>query len=48
MNVFKNVAEDIPGQKAYIEMNRGLKNKVHSFLKFGLFLVISLKIVTVG
>lgn len=39
----KNVGADVPGQKAYIGMNQGLKNKAHSFLMVGLFSVISLK-----
>lgn len=44
MNVWKkNVGADVPGRKAYIGMNQGLKNKAHSFLMVGLFSVISLK-----
>lgn len=40
MNVFKNVAVDVLGQRSYVEMNLK-KNKALWFLMVELFLVIS-------
>lgn len=36
INVLKNnVAADVPGQKSYLEINQGLKNKGSSFSWLG-------------
>lgn len=46
MNVFfggaGNVGADIPGQKTYIGMNQGLKNKACSLLMVEIFSITSL------